>query len=218
MAPLIGAALIGGGASLLGGLMGSSGAKKQNAANLQIAREAQAFEAQQTATAHQREVADLRAAGLNPVLSGTGGMGAASAKGIMAQQANVMEPLDRATNAGAHTAMQAARTHLELKNLKETNRNIEEDSDLKRAQRILTNRDDNVRSQDERLRILQNDIGAESLREARAHANMAEDQAKGTRIEGDIDSTTWGKALRYINRANPLGATGSSAVRAIKAR
>lgn len=61
----------------------------QNATAKQLADEANQFNAQQVlearhyntamaGSAHQREVADLRAAGLNPILSGTGGMGAAS--------------------------------------------------------------------------------------------------------------------------------------------
>jgi len=89
MGPLLAAALpglIAGGASIIGGVLGNRASAKQAAMN----REFQHYE---SSTAHQREVADLEAAGLNPMLSVRfGGPGASTPGGAVAPQHDVISP------------------------------------------------------------------------------------------------------------------------------
>lgn len=93
-------ALIGGGIGLVGGMMANSGNKKQ-------AREQMAFQERMSSTAHQREVKDLRAAGLNPILSATGGSGASTPAGASAKMENVGAQ-------GVSSAVEVARVQREM--------------------------------------------------------------------------------------------------------
>lgn len=81
------------GSSLLGGLFGKKGVDKQNAANIASAREQMDFQERMSNTAHQREIKDLRAAGLNPILSAKLG-GASSPGGAAPNIQDAMAPIE----------------------------------------------------------------------------------------------------------------------------
>lgn len=61
--------LIGAGANILGGIIGSETDKDINRQQTELTKESWQWQERMANTAHQREVADLRAAGLNPILS-----------------------------------------------------------------------------------------------------------------------------------------------------
>lgn len=94
----------------VGSYMQAEGQRETNAVNAQMADKQMYFQERLANTAHQRQVADLKKAGLNPILS-AGGVGAATPQGAMSQAQN--------PNAGlAATAFEAAKSYAEMKNLK----------------------------------------------------------------------------------------------------
>lgn len=113
VAPAIAASLISGGASLLGGIFSGHSARRQNRQSREEAERNRQFQERMSSTAHQREVSDLRAAGLNPILSATGGSGASSPSGNVA-------PISDTGASAVHTAMSLARLAADIKNIDAT--------------------------------------------------------------------------------------------------
>lgn len=110
--------MIGGGVSSAAGIYSANknykAQQEANAANIQMAREQMAFQERMSSTAHQRESKDLEAAGLNRILSATGGSGAPSGSGA---SATVQAPLDRTSDIlrdSVNSGMSLASLHTDL--------------------------------------------------------------------------------------------------------
>lgn len=196
------------GAMVGSALLGAASSAASNERNIDLSRENRDVQIDLANTAHQREVKDLRRAGLNPILSGTGGAGAAVPSSSAAQ----VEDVGGAAVASAEAAGR-------LKTQMETIKNVEEDTKLK-AEMNKTQRHETVvrayevqkRAEEAKLvheRNRQADIQTQILQEDLSNAKAA---AARARTEEEIDESTLGKGLRWLDRImRSLHGVGSSA-------
>lgn len=192
--------------SVVGGVLGLIGGERTNASNAKTAaaqmafedaqsNENRAFQERMSGTAHTREVNDLRMAGLNPILSGTGGMGSSTPSGSTAKSSGYAS-VD-SVGAGLSSAMAVRRNEAEIENIETVTRTAD-------SQRRLNESLDR-RAFAEELNINQ------LTKNERTRGLILGDQRHGTRIEGEIDQSRYGTGMRYIGRAlESINSAGSA--------
>ena len=161
-------------ASVASGVAGFLGQQDTNAQNRQLAAENTAFQERMSNTAYQRQVKDLDAAGLNPMLAYVKGGGASTPSGTVM-------PMQNAVSAGLSSAESSSRSSLTQKQVPKVGaetENIGADTINKRAQRYLIE--------------AQTGLAGATSDEKRSHISMMETQSakivaeiKNIPLEGD---------------------------------
>jgi hypothetical protein len=159
---------IGAAASLFGG-------KKQNEANAQMAQQQMDFQERMRATQYQTAVADIKAAGLNPMLAYSQG-GAGTPQGATAQMGN---PLGEAGNSAREGAMALA----QMQQLKTQNELTQSQSVQSIANANLA--DEQAKTESERQAL----IREEAARERAKQPGYSKFSALQDSTIGNLDAT-----------------------------
>lgn len=172
------AGVLAGGSQLLGTYM-------QNQASAKQAQDNRDFQERMSGTAHQREVADLKAAGLNPILSASG-PGASTPTGASGEIASYGDGISK----GLETAIAVKQQNkdFQLKDADIDNRNA--DTGNKKASEELIRNQSAQSAQDVKQKKLQNNIIEKTMESAIKKAKAEGDYSELNQIMGLINSGT----------------------------
>lgn len=184
VAPAIAAAAIMGGASLAGGLMGNAGNAKQ-------AQKNRDFQEHMSNTAYQRGMADMKAAGLNPILAAYKG-GASTPGGAQAQVTDVLSPAVQAGLNTVSTAQQVATGKAQESLTNETIFKVRQDILQSKASTNLTESQvDQVTAQIVKIKEEAKYVAAQTT-QAISSAKGIDSKTRGTDLD-NIQKTIMGK-------------------------
>lgn len=217
--------LVTAGLGLAGSALGFWGQERANAQNLKIARERMSFEERMSNTSWQRGVADMRAAGINPLLSVSKG-GASTPSGASATMENSM-------SAGVSSGMAALRAREEVNLLRAQVKKTEAEgqtaaeaalaaaiqntlwSGRSASGSFSVGGDPTFQAWNLKKLIQDVDTGGASARQLRSSATLNEITSELRNIRDRPEAEAWGRFYRSsVGRNLPFVRSGAQGVKA----